>query len=179
MLLAVFSKRVGISRLLLEKQLVSSKPLSAWTHSTWIPLRAYHFIKRLRKSVWEQVDCSGQAVRKRSLENSSIMEYWNKRSSGSVIQRQKLPSHPPGLVRQGRSFAGKVCVHTPVSSFSTEPQAVLAPFVRAYNLLDIQKFLYRSRHSKASLPFFSFRFLIALSLDTPLKYKLLTNFECA
>ena len=36
---AVFSNSVGRSRLLLEKRLVNSKPLSVWTHSTCMPLR--------------------------------------------------------------------------------------------------------------------------------------------
>lgn len=34
---AVFSKRAGISRLLLENRFVNAKPLSVWIHSTSIP----------------------------------------------------------------------------------------------------------------------------------------------
>ena len=44
------SNRVGKSRLLLEKRLVNSKPLSVWTHSTRIPRRAYHLNNCFRKS---------------------------------------------------------------------------------------------------------------------------------
>ena len=36
-----------------RKRLVNSKPLSVWTHSTRIPLRAYHFTNRFRKSAEE------------------------------------------------------------------------------------------------------------------------------
>ena len=39
---ADFSNSVCKSRLLLEKRLVNSKPLSVWTHSIWMPRRAYH-----------------------------------------------------------------------------------------------------------------------------------------
>lgn len=47
-------------RLLLEKRLVNSKPLSVWTHSTCMPLRAYHARSFRRKSAEEYVvDCSG------------------------------------------------------------------------------------------------------------------------
>ena len=52
-LTAVASKRVGRSRLLLEKRLVNSKPLSVWTHSTRIPRRAYHLNNFFRKSAEE------------------------------------------------------------------------------------------------------------------------------
>lgn len=48
-----FLKRVWISRLLLEKRLVNSKPLSIWTYSARIPLRAYHFTSRFKKSAEE------------------------------------------------------------------------------------------------------------------------------
>lgn len=45
---AVFLKSVLIFRLLLEKRLVNSNPLSVRTHSTRTSLRAYHLTKRLR-----------------------------------------------------------------------------------------------------------------------------------
>ena len=35
------------------KRLVNSKPLSVWTHSTWMPLRAYHLTNRFKKSAEE------------------------------------------------------------------------------------------------------------------------------
>ena len=41
------------SRLLLEKRLVNSKPLSVWTHSTRMPRRAYHAVSLRRKSAEE------------------------------------------------------------------------------------------------------------------------------
>ena len=50
---AVFSNSVCKSRLLLEKRLVNSKPLSVWTHSTRMPRRAYHAVSLRRKSAEE------------------------------------------------------------------------------------------------------------------------------
>ena len=50
---AVVSNKVGRSRLLLEKRLVNSKPLSVWTHSARIPRRAYHLNNFFRKSAEE------------------------------------------------------------------------------------------------------------------------------
>ncbi len=50
---AVFSNSVCKSRLLLEKRLVNSKPLSVWTHSTRMPRRAYHAVS-LRRSFIRQ-----------------------------------------------------------------------------------------------------------------------------
>ena len=35
------------------KRFVNSKPLSVWTHFTWMPLWAYHFTSRFRKSAEE------------------------------------------------------------------------------------------------------------------------------
>ena len=35
------------------KRFVNSKPLLVWTHFTWMPLRAYHFTSRFRKSAEE------------------------------------------------------------------------------------------------------------------------------
>ena len=43
------SNRVGRFRLLMEKRLVNAKPLSVWTHSTRMPLRAYHLQSLFRK----------------------------------------------------------------------------------------------------------------------------------
>lgn len=48
-----FSNSVGKLRLLPEKRLVNSKPLSVWTHSTCMPLRAYHARSFRRKSAEE------------------------------------------------------------------------------------------------------------------------------
>ena len=50
---AVVSKSMGRSHLLLEKRLVNSKLLSIWTHSAWIPRRAYHLNNFFRKSTKE------------------------------------------------------------------------------------------------------------------------------
>ncbi len=52
-LVAAASNRVGSFRLLLEKRLVNSKPLSVWTRSTRMPLRAYHWNNLFRKSAEE------------------------------------------------------------------------------------------------------------------------------
>ena len=50
---AVVSNSMRRRRLLLEKRLVNSKPLSVWTHSTLMPRRTYHFTSRFRKSAEE------------------------------------------------------------------------------------------------------------------------------
>ena len=56
---SVFSNSVGKSRLLLEKRLVNSKPLSVCIHSTVIPRRAYYVVSLRRKFAEGYVDCSG------------------------------------------------------------------------------------------------------------------------
>ena len=53
-----FSKRVSSFVAGELSLLINSGPLSVWTHSARMPLRAYRFTSRFRTSAEEQVACS-------------------------------------------------------------------------------------------------------------------------